>query len=205
LIVKRILALFLLLLIPVHASAATMIVDGDGNLKGASGVLILGKSYEVSFVEGSCFSLFDGCQQPAFDFNSSTVFEAGRQLLLQVFVDGPAGSFGSLPGKTSGCANVEICYVLIPVHLFPDSTIFGTGFVANGRTGVSDTYGVTVFPKGNDTSLLDNVTFARFSLLAVPEPSNWLLMLSGFAALGIILRSSGRPTTPRQARVWSTT
>jgi hypothetical protein len=45
------------------ASAATLIVDSNGILTGATGVNVGGTLYDVEFVDGSCIALFDGCDR----------------------------------------------------------------------------------------------------------------------------------------------
>ena len=41
--------------------AATLIVDGGGQLLGASGVNVGGTFYDVSFLGGTCEDTFSGC------------------------------------------------------------------------------------------------------------------------------------------------
>lgn len=39
---------------PVAAQAAAPVVDGGGKLTGATGVTVMGESYDVTFQDGSC-------------------------------------------------------------------------------------------------------------------------------------------------------
>ena len=41
--------------------AATLIVNGNGILTGATGVNLNGTLYDVEFVDGTCEALFNGC------------------------------------------------------------------------------------------------------------------------------------------------
>lgn len=43
------------------AGAATLIIDADGELSGATGVDIGGLLFDVRFVDGSCITVFGGC------------------------------------------------------------------------------------------------------------------------------------------------
>lgn len=90
------------------SAAPTLLVDGTTHaLTGATGVVVNGQTYNVSFVDGSCSGLFGGC-----DANSDFVFHsraeanaASRALLDQVLVDGNLGAFDSMPGLLNGCTS----------------------------------------------------------------------------------------------------
>ena len=60
---KKLLPLCLLVLglgaSPAHA--AILVVDGSGMLTGATGVMVNGTPYDVSFQGGSCNAVFNGC------------------------------------------------------------------------------------------------------------------------------------------------
>ncbi len=62
---------FVLLLASSSASAATLNVSG-GQLLGASGVIVDGSSYNVQFLDGTCISLYNGCDALS-DFTFQTV------------------------------------------------------------------------------------------------------------------------------------
>ena len=88
------------------AHHAILIVNGSGILTGATGVNVNGTLYDVTFVDGSCVSLFDGCDSVSdFDFSSADdAGDASQALLNQVFLDGPDGNFDSAPQElTFGC------------------------------------------------------------------------------------------------------
>ena len=57
------------------AAAATLLVNGSGQLTGAAGVNVNGTLYDVTFVEGTCFDLFTGCDALA-DFTFITAADA---------------------------------------------------------------------------------------------------------------------------------
>lgn len=84
---------------------AAMPIVVDGTLRGATGVEVAGSVYDVEFVEGSCSSLFAGCDEDS-DFlftDRATAGLAAGALLDQVFIDGDAGLFDSNPELTHGC------------------------------------------------------------------------------------------------------
>jgi hypothetical protein len=108
-----------LVLMSSGAQAATPIVV-EGQLIGASGVDVGGKLYDVSFGDGSCISLFNGCDEDS-DFPFPSLADgllAAQALADQVFnSDSILGSFDSEPGLTRGCLHspeFDYCTILIP-------------------------------------------------------------------------------------------
>ena len=82
-----------------------------GLLTGASGVLVNGTAYDVTFSDGTCNSLQMNCTQ--FTFNNAADAAAASQALLdQVFT----GVYDSTPNLTRGCTIASSCLV---------STIYG--------------------------------------------------------------------------------
>lgn len=82
--------------------AATIQVDGSGILTGATDIDIDGTLYDVLFLDGSCASLYDGCDEVS-DFNFTTEAEAvdaSLALLEQVFLRNPF--FGENPEFING-------------------------------------------------------------------------------------------------------
>ena len=100
------------------ASAATLIVNDSGILTGATGVNVGGTLYDVTFVDGTCIALFEGCDSVNdFDFTTEADAVAASQALLdQIFLDAAQGEFDSDPGLTSGCVNTTfgVCEVWTP-------------------------------------------------------------------------------------------
>jgi hypothetical protein len=123
------------------AAAATLNVDANGFLTGASGVTVATsagtKTYNVEFLSGSCASIFSNCAAdpassslPAFAFTTSTDAVAASQSLLdQVFVDGIAGDFDSNPELTRGCLT---CFVLTPFRISLSPFFLEIAVVENG-------------------------------------------------------------------------
>jgi hypothetical protein len=127
------------------AQAATVSFDA-GRLVGASGVVVDGTSYDVTFTDGTCAALFGGCDDAAdFVFNTQARGRAASQALLdQVFNAFPA--IDADPRLTRGCENSVIlwqgalngaCWVLTPMVLpFPDQ--ISTYMLANNVSDAGD-------------------------------------------------------------------
>jgi hypothetical protein len=101
-------------------AAPILHVNEDGILTGASGVIVLGKSYDVSFRDGTCAQNFNGCDtEMDFPFSSRADGEAAMQALLDtVFIDSAQGAFDSSPALTFGCGNSEWCAVYSPSFFY---------------------------------------------------------------------------------------
>ena len=61
---------------PVAAHAVTLQINGIGILTGATDVDVDGTLYDVQFLDGSCISLFDGCDNATDDFAFTTNADA---------------------------------------------------------------------------------------------------------------------------------
>ena len=108
-----------LVLVASGAQAATLNVV-DGQLMGASGVIVDGTAYNVQFLDGACIELFNGCDD-ASDFIWQTrdaAILASQALLDQVFLDVPQGLFDNSPNLTNGCNSLHNCEVLSKFPVF---------------------------------------------------------------------------------------
>lgn len=100
------------------ANALILNVDASGILTGASGVLVSGSVYDVTFDDGTCEALFSGCDSvDDFEFTSEAAATAAANALLdQVFV----GDFDTNAAKTRGCpqggdlGDVNLCTAMTP-------------------------------------------------------------------------------------------
>jgi hypothetical protein len=199
---------FVLGLTVAQAHGAVLQIDPvTGILTGASGVSIEGASYEVSFRDGTCASVFSGCDSVSdFEFQSaSSSLVASQALLDQGFIDvfppstyDPAFAFDGRPGLTRGCllGAYRECQALTPY-----------GF-ANGTSilvGISDNRGTFFDPQNDlasngshllfdgggspaDSSNDGQQVFAVWSLspvVSVPEPGSLALLGLGLVSLAV--------------------
>ncbi|MCY4336592.1 MAG: VPLPA-CTERM sorting domain-containing protein [Litoreibacter sp.] len=177
-------------------SAATLNVDPNGQLMGASNVEIDGSFFDVVFVDGSCVSVFSGCDD-ASDFIAFSNSPA-LALLEQVFLDRPFGQFDSAPELINGITDESSATVLI-VNAPPapgSDTIFDFAFALNNSGNDTD-FAVTgsILPVNADTTFIADTTFARFTPsisppAPVPLPAAAWFMLAGLGALGAVRRSN---------------
>ena len=117
------------------SSNAALIVE-MGILKGATGVQVGDRIFDVEFIDGICVDLFNGCDSSDdFDFTDQQSATAAAQALLdQVFIDSPLGDFDSDPTLTLGCANtVRTCFTIIAYSL--DTNGLFRSITANNSSG----------------------------------------------------------------------
>ena len=67
------------------AQAVVLKINSAGLLTGATGVLVAGQrgAYEVDFVDGTCASVFGGCNVSLFQFNNFNAATAAAAALLR--------------------------------------------------------------------------------------------------------------------------
>ncbi|OYZ15395.1 MAG: hypothetical protein B7Y35_04725 [Sphingomonadales bacterium 28-64-96] len=167
-------------------SRAVNLVVENSILKGATDVAIGGVYYDVRFVTGNCVSIFNGCASNAeFDFfgNHQTRYRVAAQAILsQILVDGPLGNFDSNPALVFGCGNT--CSIVVPstVLTIRGITRINAAFAYNSPYFDQATLG------GFDPNT--NAVYARLiqTSAAVPEPSSWSMLISGFALVGMAMR-----------------
>ena len=157
---------------PVAAQALTLQIDANGILTGASDVDVSDTLYDVRFLDGSCISLFTGCDEST-DFAFTTAAEAmiaAQALLDQVFTDTPLGQFDSDVDQTNGCTNsgLGFCGVYSPFAFAP----FGVEVadLENFILGDFDHIGELTIGPDDDLTPNPAFTFAVWSLASAPEP-----------------------------------
>lgn len=175
------------------ASAATQIVNESGILTGASGVIVDGASYDVSFVEGELVYLYFDQAHPRFVFSSQQqAVLAAQSLIDQVFVDTPLGQFDSESSKTFGCQDDALaCISIIASSNFvPYGGFVGMSVNSSSGFAFGDRALDSFWEFGDGTIEFPGYNFAVFtpSAQAVPEPDTWLLMIGGFALAGMAMR-----------------
>jgi hypothetical protein len=168
--------------------AASLIVNGNGQLTGATNVDLgaLG-IFDVSLVEGSCNSLFGSCNEATdFDFTSaSDVAVAVQALSNSVFIDSPLGNFDTDPSLTFGC-EASLCLVVVPYIPTSLSTFTGLEFVNQVAETSDDTSGISISPFFN-TATSSIFVFADFTQVSVvPLPAALPLYGTGLAIMGFL-------------------
>lgn len=186
------------------ADAATLTVDANGILTGATGVIVNGKSYTVSFVDGDCAAAYGSCTAAAFDFTTESDAHAAAQALLdQVLIDSPAGNFDTTDiTRVLGCAVAMQCNSMVAYELHPayfnnedyffneEAVNYGTGKFAGTPDYVFDIGQSPTSIDYAEAGFGDYFNFARFTLASdAPEPASWAMFVAGFGLVGGAMRS----------------
>ena len=96
------------------AFSTTLVVE-DGQLMGATDVLVDGDYYNVEFVDGRASDLFMVAGEYTFTFTTEDEATAAAQALLyQVFLDVSLGGFDTDPELTNGINTISYGRILTP-------------------------------------------------------------------------------------------
>jgi len=195
-IYKTILSI-ILALYSLSSHAVVLDIQG-GILMGASEVDVNSIQYDVAFQNGTCVTLFDGCDNNsdfsfALPFNDpSLIILAMESLLNQVFLDVASGNFDSDPETINGCSNFSLCAVLTPAFVNLGSGGVGIVTAFNYSEEFRDRIGSGGGGSSGDTTPTDFFTYAVWSptpennpdpSVSVPEPSTLLLFAFGLFGL----------------------
>lgn len=180
----------------VNAHAAVLLVDGSGELTGANGVDVEGTLYDVRFVDGTCTSVFSGCES-ILDFTFTTeanANQASQALLGQVLIDSTAGQFDTRPELTAGCNGFEECNVFTPFNIDVGTNRVFFVEAINNVSVDGDSFLLRSLDMGVTTEehpfFFDERVWAVWSPTAqsVPEPSAFALLGVGLLALALARR-----------------
>lgn len=179
-------------------SFSTVLNVSNGQLIGASGLIVNGVSYDVAFLDGTCANLYSGCNQNSdFTFSNSSndgtlLGQAMTALLDQVFIDSAAGAFDSNPALTNGCNVATGCQISTPLFVTGSTEFvavigaFNTPVLGQGQVGFLDhlVAGTVVQNSVHQLPQFDAQVFAVWSpVAAVPVPAAVWLFGSGLIGL----------------------
>ena len=170
-----VLAFGLFATISTQANAQTLEINGSGILTGVDGVVVDGTNYNVTFVAGSCISVFNGCTSTSdFTFGSSGAFDASSALvsILSGGYDNSAFYGGIVDGY------LQSDNILTPDGLTsPLVDVFNAVVIAHSSNGP---YGALIDP----TIFYSDGSATAWAVWSVPEPGTLFLFGAGLLGLG---------------------
>ncbi len=180
------------------APAAVLTLDAGGRLLGARGVEVQGRLYDVSFSDGSCVALFNGCDALS-DFTFNTLdsgYYASVALLEQVFNAASATDLD--PALTRGCEGawgslfgvpVAGCWVLTPT-LFSIDGQLASSVMLNDSRDAYDQASRTLLNFGRGFDIGAGGQWARYTF-AVWTPAGAAATVSAPGTAGLALAALG--------------
>jgi len=159
---------------------------------GATGIELSGAFYDVTFVDGSCAEVFDGCNNSNFFFSSTDETRAATLALFDLFNSPGNEALTDNPELINGCESVHSC----SIHTGWFTTVFQT----DGLQRVFGSY-LTVYDETN--LLMDHVwdgyeialgngsssvhaVWSVASVAAVPLPAGLVLLLTSLGGLALV-------------------
>lgn len=169
------------------ASAATVVLDADSRIRGATGVEVNGAIYNVDFVRENCTTSFNGCpvgHQFTFVTEQEAV-DAFEALSLQVFT-GPFSDLNLIWGMEGNAAQLWTHYGVsqsFPSPLLPSVFMendFNDRFPLDHQIFTGTQTGLFSIPDMTDEAV---AVWTRISIAEVPLPASGLLLIGALAAM----------------------
>jgi len=183
------LILLSLILFPLAETlAATLDIDQDGLLIGATDVNVDGTLFELRFRDGTFFDIFTDAS--GLDATTATKAEAFSHALLdQVFLDTEDGLFDTDPELTFGCPNTLTCIVFTPFSVDGNSVMSITAFNRTEVTLLDEVRELPADSNGDgDFSQATTWVYADWTVQVVPIPAAAWLFGSALGLLGWMRR-----------------
>jgi hypothetical protein len=164
------------------ARATPILIESSGNLMGATGVDVNGSLFDVSFVNGSCNSLYGGCNEVTdFVFTSQTMADAAGAALLSQVLNGAADTTIELVNGIEGTSGSVIgtFYWDLVGNIFKQSSIRNHIDEIYDQVQTTWSFGAASV----DTTTNNTWTVAVWTNHTVPEPTTLLLFGAGLVGL----------------------
>jgi len=177
----------------------TLLIENDtGKLAGAENIDVDGTLFDVTFAEGDCIAIYNGCDEAAdFELTSEQEALAAAQALIdQVFLNIPEGDFDTIADLTFGCDTAEPCSSQIDFEPFDSQFILDIVLSINFPGTLDFVFTSSAFGPDFDSGTDDEVTNAVFTLspTSVTEPSVLVLFAAGLFGLAMSARRRRKPS-----------
>lgn len=187
------LCLVVSLIFSVHVYSATQIIDGSGQLLGATDVDVNGVLYNVEFKADSFANIFGDMSSLILVADNNAAEDFARALLNQVLINTTEGSFDTDPELTFGCTAITSCAIHTPLQIATSPGFWYRAIAINGTAITSgsrpDSTNVLGQLDVNQVLSVSNV-YAEWTVATVPVPAAaWLF---GSSLLGLMTFQRGK-------------
>lgn len=174
-----------------YSNAALLEMDiRAGQLHGAINVDVGGTFYDVEFLDGTCASIFGGCDSASdFVFQSLASATLAAQSILDLLLqDSVLGLFDNDPALSFGCSSTQ-CNLDTPYAVESENSSFRVFFAA--ATNFEDSFGSDRVTQSDYSNLLDitgfsHRVFAKWTL-SDTQGGNGSMSVSEPSQIGLIL------------------
>ena len=177
-----IIALALLVMVGSHARAGLIFNNTNDQLLGADNVLVNGMLYDVRFMDGTCVSLYTGCDDVSdFLFQTPVTATAALQALTDMFA---ATNYTPTPGVFSGCedSKSDVCNIVNPYKRNSGNQASAERLVY--RPGFRNVVFSTMFDVEDDSTIAGRTNFAVWkTAVKVNSPSTVAIFALGLLGL----------------------
>lgn len=173
------------------ARADTLVTSG-GILTGVNGINVGGTSYDVTFAQGTCATVYGACKISNFPFQTALLAD---DAITALFDDINASPTYQYDPSHIGLCNTGLCLIYLPlsdaaptllidlIEIGLSAEYNGTNLSAVGDTADPDTATLACYPA---SCYQWSVWTAETTTSAVPEPSAVTLLAAGLLGLGFI-------------------
>jgi hypothetical protein len=171
------------------AEAAPILQGTPTLLTGVNGLVVDGLTYNMTFVDGTCVSVYGACDAAHFTFTTnSQAYDAAAALFAAI-----SGTYFDTNSGIVGCPSTQLCAIYIPYSTTDLPPLASLGVVANRYPGFgSDSYfagGLYADPTTSNTSTFPDGVWSVWSTQsAIPEPFTLSLFGAGLAGAGAARR-----------------
>ena len=175
----------------VSPARADTLVSSGGILTGVNGINVGGTSYDVTFAQGTCATVYGACNTSNFPFQTASLADAAITALFSDINASPTYQYN--PSHIGLCTANSDCVIYLPLSdaastISTDLLEIGLSAFANGTnlSAGGDTIAPDTASLGCTGTCREWSVWTAETTSAVPEPSAVTLLGAGLLGLAFI-------------------